>query len=150
MEKKSPEFHVIQTEQCGDMQHICYLITWVLFGISKFFYYLFVRRVHGCGVQSLVQIGDIAWEEFEKVGLQHFAIWGKYIQTTIHSEIFWQVWRIFQVWCVLGHVFQAVKNDNSKTIGTLQVPCSGLNYCSMLAAGELSFPECFDTMCLKP
>ena len=29
----------------------------------------FVRRVQRCCVQSLVQIGEIAWEEFEKVGL---------------------------------------------------------------------------------
>ena len=33
----------------------------------------FGRRVHRCCVQSLVQIGEIAWEEFEKVGLQHLA-----------------------------------------------------------------------------
>ena len=32
----------------------------------------FVRRVHRCCVQSFMQIGEIAWEEFEKVGLQHF------------------------------------------------------------------------------
>ena len=30
----------------------------------------FVRRVHRCCVQSLVPIGEIAWEEFEKVGLR--------------------------------------------------------------------------------
>ena len=51
----------------------CYLITWVKFGISKFFYQLFVRRVHRWCVQSLVPICETAWEEFEKVGLWQFA-----------------------------------------------------------------------------
>ena len=32
----------------------------------------FVRRVHRCCFQSLMQIGQIIWEDFEKVGLQHF------------------------------------------------------------------------------
>ena len=51
----------------------CYLITWVKFGISKFFYQLSVRRVHRWCVQSLVPICETAWEEFEKVGLWQFA-----------------------------------------------------------------------------
>ena len=70
---------VIETDPCGDMQHFVFwakctgsCFTWVLFGISKLFQQLFVRRVHRCCVQSLVQMGEIAWEEFEKVGLRYF------------------------------------------------------------------------------
>ena len=74
-------FHVILTDKCGDMQHFvfwgkctgsCYFITGVFFGIWKFFYELFVRRVHNCCAQSLVQIGDIAWEEFQKTRFATF------------------------------------------------------------------------------
>ena len=46
----------------------CYYITRVLFGISKSFQLLYFRRVHRCCVQSF---GEITWEEFEKVGLNH-------------------------------------------------------------------------------
>ena len=61
---------------------------------------------------------------------------GRRRRTPIDSEIFWQVWHVFQVWWVLGYV-QAVKNvliwDKKvvirKTIGTSQVEtCSGPNY----------------------
>ena len=38
----------------------------------------FVRTVHRCSVPSFVQIGQISWEEFEKVGLRLFSnLWKK-------------------------------------------------------------------------
>ena len=73
---------VIRPHKCGDMQHFlfwiktagsCYLISRELFGLSKCFWWLFVRRVHRCCVTCFVQIGEITWEEFEKVGFWYFA-----------------------------------------------------------------------------
>ena len=31
------------------------------------------RRLHSCCVQSFVEMSEIAWDEFEKVCLRHFA-----------------------------------------------------------------------------
>ena len=62
----------------GDIHHFvfwakctgrCYLITWVLFGISKFLSGESTDAV----CKSLAQIGEIAWEEYGKVRLRRFA-----------------------------------------------------------------------------
>ena len=115
-------------------------------------------------VQSFMQIGEIAWEEFEKVGLWHFTnleekkcVCGRWYKSfecvmwcksrmTIDYEIFLQVWRIFVCW-VLGYV-QAVKIAiiwdkkvvTTKTIGTSQAKtCSDPNKRSLqLLSAKLS------------
>ena len=39
---------------------------------------VFVSRVHGCCVLRFIEIGEIAWERFEKEILQHFMkMWKK-------------------------------------------------------------------------
>ena len=45
----------------------------IVWNIKIILIFFFVRRIHRCCVQSLVQIGEMAWEVFEKVGLRHFA-----------------------------------------------------------------------------
>ena len=43
-------------------------------GYQNSFNYIFVRRVYRCHMQSLVQIGQIVQQEFERVGFSLFAI----------------------------------------------------------------------------
>ena len=50
-----------------------FLITWVLFGISKFVWPLFVRIVHGCYMQIFVCISQMPYEERSKQVMYHIS-----------------------------------------------------------------------------